>query len=727
MPGGRQTLVGIAIVLGPLVAGPARAAAALVQEPTPPVQIAPVGTARVQVAVVVLDRQGRPVTYLKPEDFLILEDGKSQIVTDFVGPVSGPEAEPAVEATLLAPRRPAAPAESAGRHIVLAVDELHLAQDSLLAAKEALKHFVATQVSDDDEVAVISTGGTTGLAQPFTRNRFTLRRAIEAVGYQGYPGSAGRADMTEFQAESIERGDPEALALATTELTLKDMLSVPATAGTIVNPRYGPESKSQARSILSQALAASGRSVRAIDRMLRNLAGIPGRKLAVLVSDGFLLGTGTGPEAIDLRRIFDASARAGVAVYCVDSRGLVAGVSGGDASSPGQATMVMKPGVREGYDRMGTMVMRESLGSIAAGTGGLFVHGGNDLAAGLDRILRDSDASYLLGYEPTVTERNGRFRNIEVKLPGRAGLTVRARKGYFGPDDRLDRGTRGDRAEATQQTRRIEELRNALMSLVPLPDMPIRVSADFAYDAREGTELVLRAQVELGALRFEREGDHDKADVEILGVVYDERGDVVGEFKPEHTRLDLDPAAAELARRQGLSYKRSAALKPGAYQVRVAARESTFSQLGSAAAWVELPELKGSSLKLSSLFLLAGAPPPKGAAADAPPPDLRDVQVLHRVGLGESLYYQIDAYTPARDAAGATDVVLQSQVWSGSDLQGASPLQPVAFEAKGTEVARMSGSIALEGLAPGPYELRVLVVDRKAGRNAVRRSEFTIE
>src|SRR5262249_26170789 len=156
--GERHALVGAAIVLGALAAAPLASADATPQEPAP-VQIAPVGTSRVQVAVVVLDHAGRPVTYLRPEDFLVLEDGKSQIVTDFIGPASGPEAEPAQEAAPVpAPRRRAPVADAPGRHIVLAVDDLHLAQDSLLAAKAALKQFVGTQISDDDDVAVVSTG-----------------------------------------------------------------------------------------------------------------------------------------------------------------------------------------------------------------------------------------------------------------------------------------------------------------------------------------------------------------------------------------------------------------------------------------------------------------------------------------------------------------------------------------------------------------------------------------
>jgi VWFA-related protein len=721
------------VALAPTALPCARASA---QEPPAPVTILPVGTERVQVAAVVTDRQGRPVTDLKPEDFLLLEDGKPQIITHFVGAVSSPtvRSEPGSPPEAPRPAAPSAAVPPPGRHILLAIDDLHLAQQSLIQAKEALRRFVAEQMAEDDEVAVVTTSSAAGLVQPFTRNTWALRRVIDHVGYEGFPGSAGRTSMTEFQAESIARGDPEALGLAMTELTEQEMLTAPSAAGAVVNPRHRPEAESQARSVLAQALSASSRTVGTLDRMLRGLAGVPGRKVAVLVSDGFLLGTGTGPEAIDLRRIFDASARSGVAVYCLDSRGLVAGIAGGDASAAAQATMTSKPGVRESYDRLADLALRTGLGTLAAGTGGVFVHGTNDLAGGLDRILRDADASYLLGYEPTATGRDGRFRNIEVKLPGRSGLTVRARKGYFAPDDRLDRNApRG--SAAAQTTRRLEEIRGALASLVPLRDLPVRISADFLDAAPRGTQLVLSAHVDLSGIRFERASERDRADIEVLGVVYDEKGDVVGEFEPEHERLDLDPASSEQARKQGLRFRRSAALPPAVYQVRVVAREATYAQLGTAYEWVEIPQLRGGPLKLSSLFLFSGPPAVETDGASAPagndpssaPAGLREVQALRRFDRAESLYYEVYAYGPSRDATGATDVVLQSQVWSGGELQGVSPLQPVSFPSQPGEPATLSGSIALHDLAPGSYELRILVVDRKGNTSSLRRSGFSVE
>ena len=137
-----------------------------------------------------------------------------------------------------------------------------------------------------------------------------------------------------------------------------------------------------------------------LETVVRGLGPVSGRKLLVLVSDGFLVGLGSkDPRTFDMRRVFDASARAGVAVYCLDSLGLQAEPVGGDASKSTQPDP-SSPAGREAYKRAGEVAMRDSMSALAEGTGGFLVHGSNDLSLGLGQILRDSDARYLLAYSP---------------------------------------------------------------------------------------------------------------------------------------------------------------------------------------------------------------------------------------------------------------------------------------------------------------------------------------
>jgi hypothetical protein len=71
-------------------------------------------------------------------------------------------------------------------------------------------------------------------------------------------------------------------------------------------------------------------------------------------------------------------------------------------------------------------------------------------------------------------------------------------------------------------------------------------------------------------------------------------------------------------------------------------------------------------------------------------------------------------------------VVLQARIWGGGKVIAAKPT-PVAFEKKDGAPLPETNSLPLEGRSTGPYELRVVVVDRKAGLQATRKVDFTIE
>jgi len=78
---------------------------------------------------------------------------------------------------------------------------------------------------------------------------------------------------------------------------------------------------------------------------------------------------------------------------------------------------------------------------LAAKTGGLDV---DRAASGRDffKYLEEELAgSYLLGFEPLATERDGRLHRIEIRIPGRSKLTIHARKEFVvGPNTGVPTG-----------------------------------------------------------------------------------------------------------------------------------------------------------------------------------------------------------------------------------------------------------------------------------------------
>ncbi|HET8646122.1 MAG TPA: hypothetical protein VFO85_11570 [Vicinamibacteria bacterium] len=348
-----------------------------------------------------------------------------------------------------------------------------------------------------------------------------------------------------------------------------------------------------------------------------------------------------------------------------------------------------------------------------------------------------------MAYEPTNTRRDGRFRSIEVKLPRRPGLTLRTRKGYLAPDSGRRVAASGTPAVPAPPAaapapapapRGLDAAEaRALLEAPPAPSagpLPVLMTADWFDMPPGGPRAVIRAHVDLAALARRPREARGPVTLEIVGGLYDAEGKAVG--VPFGKRADLDLRADQVERlaRSGLQYQELLPLRPGRYQVKLVALERGGGAVGSAAQWLEVPDLGAGSLAVSSLFLSASAAP-GGAAAPAGTSTeeeaLRDAHTLRRFRTDQSLYFQLYVYNPTRDASGSADVVLQAQVRAGGKLVAASKPQPAALQAKdGVPVPETNG-IPLQGLAPGTYELRVVVVDRKARVNASRAVDFTVQ
>jgi hypothetical protein len=55
----------------------------------------------------------------------------------------------------------------------------------------------------------------------------------------------------------------------------------------------------------------------------------------------------------------------------------------------------------------------------------------NELKERLAGIARELRSQYLIAYEPTNGNYDGKFRQVEVKLPNHKDLRIRTKKGYM--------------------------------------------------------------------------------------------------------------------------------------------------------------------------------------------------------------------------------------------------------------------------------------------------------
>ena len=733
-------------------------------------------TELVQVEVTVTDKQGKVIRELKREDFELKEDGKPQNVSYFsLGTATRPArwlgTEPKARAKdKSSPAIPtSAPEILAGRYIVLAIDDIHLSAVSLIQARKSLVKFIDQQMGSGDQVAVVTTSGQVGMFQQFTDDRDVLKRAINRLSVQErtVTNNFDVPRITSYQAEMIDKGDHDALEMAVQEILKQQPMSNPPASGSASGggragagaapsaamnerERAMETARSLARMIVTQNAHYTNATLDTLQIIIRNLSTLPGRKIMTLVSDGFHLGGNSASKLTDIRRVIDTATRAGVVIYALDARGLYTSPIF-DASQPGfndQET----PGVRERVENAGMEALRNGPFALANDTGGFMVMNTNDLNLGLQKVLEDTEVYYLLAFEPNESYRDGRFRKLEVRVKNHPEYKVRSSKGYFAPDDKAEvraaekeqkekiqieteRAKDPEKAAKKESSVRSARAREALSSLFPLRGIPVQMAASFVDTGTgQGYALIL-GHLDVAGLRFEQANGMHTATVEVVGTVFDENGKLVDGFS-QRLNIQLKQSSYEQLLKSGLVFSRRVALKPGLYQVRLAALREGNKQTGSAFDWVEVSDINKKQLVLSSVFLtteketdyLMAQMKPKGSEEKqetAPIP----TQVARRFKLGTAFDFSLFAYNAKADKQGATDLVVQSQLFSGSKVIYASPLskiEPIP-EAKGANYLPYAARLLLDKFAPGNYELRLLVIDRVAKTSAKRSLNFVVE
>ena len=685
----------------------------------------------VELDVVVTDGKDRPVTDLGPEGFEVLEDGRPRPITHFApGFVARPGgAAPAAGQA----RRPAAFPDEAGprvRHLVLAVDDYHLEPEDLSSVRAALLRFIDGQLAAGDQAMVVATSGSLGALQQFTTDRDVLRRAVSRLRVQNrsFRSPVDVPRMTDYQAELIEAGDQEALDLAAKEIMVAALPGRPEStqrkqAQTLAEGR----ARALARQIVSMTNRVTSLTLSSLERLVRGLLPLRGRKVVALFSSGFFLGPERQSSRRDLQVIADAAARSGVVLYTIDARGLVATPAIGDARVGGSYDITSNPGARERIEMRALEAARDGLNALALDTGGLPFFNRNDLEGSLKRVLEDSATYYRLGFEPQSSPGDDRFHKLEVRIRGRSGLRVRAASGYFA---RGSASAAGSKPAAGTEEEASRLLRTALDSSYPLRALPVDLTADFV-GTNAGDVVVATACLDASRLPFEPAGEgHESAAFDLVGVVVDEEGQAVSQFS-DRVELSLTAESKARAFRNGLTYRKTLAVPPGLLQARVAVRADRSGLLGSASQWVEVPDRARPGLSLSSILLLdegedaAAAPPAARGTLSFDRPRLPEV--ARRFPRGAHLDYLLVVYD--RGTPGATspvDVVVERQLLSGSTILTRSVPSPVLAEGPpGWPV--VSGRLRLDALVPGDYELRLVVSDRVTSATATRSLRLTVE
>jgi VWFA-related protein len=709
---------------------------ALGQQPTPspspePDEVLRINTELVQTDLMVFDKSGRFVDDLKPEQLELRVDGKPQPIVFFDRVTAGSASE---EAQLAAARGVARPADDKikasvgvldrGRIVVFFVDDLHLIPDSLRRTKKTLLHFINDEMGQNDQVAIASTSGSIGFLQQLTDNKTVLRAAVERLSLQPQQMPDGqRPPMSEHLAQEIMvRYNREVLDFFIEGL-IKD--------GFPPGPLLEDMVKSRARGILDQANAFTRNTFIALENLARTIAPLPGRKLVFFLSDGFLLNNNETVTNERLLNITNVAARNGVVIYTMDARGLVVDPSS-DASQPATADHTGRIQTAAFGE---ITAMQTGLRTLADNTGGRALLNSNSLDAGITKTLQETATYYVISWRPESEEqKSDKLRRIEVKIKGRPELNVQVKRGFLSSAKKPATKTApAADAKNSKPKTPVDEIRSAITAFSPTSELPTSLSLDYIDSPQnDGAMLTIAMQLPAEALAFDPAEGKFKAQVDVAGYVYNDKGQTGASFQE---RLTANADSMEIAHQRGraLYYASNVRLAPGLYQVRVAARDARSGRIGTAMQWVEIPDLKTKRLTLSSLMvgeMTADSLAAQTAESKSGAISQAQLNVARRFARTSRLRFVTFIYNATRGASGTTppDVAIQVQVLRDNQPVLTTALRKVSTEGL-TDLARLpyAAEIPLANMSAGRYVLQVLAIDRAAKTSATQRLRFDIE
>ena len=509
------------------------------------------GIAVVPVDVRVLDRDGKPITDLKQDDFTLFEDGVPQSILQFASQALTPQ-EPVADVRP-AMRRNTPPAASAAasappKHrtflIVLGRGRLQHPAKGV----DAMIRFVRERLLPQDQVAVLAYNRATD---------FTTSHESVALVLERFKAGHESIESKLFHRQAGLTGLYGDKAFAPKIQTLiDDIFSAPGAPefrtvppGRVTDSgRIADDSRQRADAMLQGDLADSG--ARGDDGMslddfigtnaqtttdlenlytgIEYLRYIEGEKRLLFVTErGLFLprqedDMSLGAIANDARVVLD-TIRTG-------------GVGGGPPPSRNNPAPLPGPNWAE---RFAAMSLR-TLSEVTGGHSSLYAYA--DKAA--QKIDESSRFTYLLGYSSTNGDLNGRYRRITVKV-NRPGAIVHYRQGYYGRAQLVP----FDRREFLTYSRVLA----AAMYPNQIYDIRLGLKTRLVKGESDRSDLVAEIKIDLKRVKFTEKDGWQTAQLDLSIYTTNADGRGVGEMYRKFN-LALSPEEYQKALKDGVSY-----------------------------------------------------------------------------------------------------------------------------------------------------------------------------
>jgi VWFA-related protein len=511
-----------------------------------------VSVVNVEVFVTTLD--GAPVFGLRPEDFILLEDGAPVEITNFYAAQRADRLlESVATGTLPEPLADRTRPVDQAMNLVVYVDHFNLTANHRLPVLAALRGFLEDRLHQGDRVMLVGHDNAVRVVQPFTTDTARLAEGLDRLARVAAGGQSREA-----QLQQRVRAMHDAAAVGDLRTAYQHV------RGQVQLERHELRS-----------------SVQAVGQVVRSLAGMPGHKAMLYVSDGLPKRPGEelyllfselfAPGALraeaefgaqmdpliemmneDESHLFNAITRDAnahqVTIYTLDARGATPGSS----VSAARADLSAGGAGRIAFDQARALNLQEPLIELAESTGGLAILNAGGVERSLTRLGHDLDGFYSLGFQ-AAHGGDGKYHKIEVRLD-RPGFRVRHRSGYI---DKPESERTADRTLAAL--------------LFDLEKNPLDVRLAFGApqgEAREHRVVPLLVRIPLRGVTLLPSGGTQEGRLRIFIIVRDERG-AVSELHEFPYPVSLPQQDLERALEQDVGFTTQLKLRMGVATVAV--------------------------------------------------------------------------------------------------------------------------------------------------------------
>jgi VWFA-related protein len=619
------------------------------------------GVQLVRIDVSVLDDKRQPVRGLQASDFMVLEDGQPRPIRSFQAVDVASATPPATAAKALVPAHEVATNQlgrDTSRLIFILMDRSIPPERPMLVARQ-IADAAVDGMAPGDLAAIVTTG--LGVPQNLTSDRARLHKTIATTDWsQGL--SAALKDT--YSVSVMDMGDALGDTRCMCGLCVMDTIA----------------------------------------RIANDVRDVPRRKVLLFIGSNIIVQAGQRAPSLDVgcdkrvrdsrERLFDALGASGLTVHSIDPNGLA---SVGPAA---RATVANGLNDRDGRVLPGQLMQERNEFMEAQGnlsvlpdlTGGRTILNNNEPFRIVPDVLRESDAYYLLAFEPT--ESAGEVRHtIDVKV---------ARKGVAVHTTRLILSSAPTAAATTAAPAPDSPLKRALTDVLPNQSVPLGMSVATFAGPDAGHAYV---GVTLDASAFAAKPGSMPLEIAVLAS--DERGRTAGGTRQTGTvEVPRGAAATGGAAAGVVELQTYLTLPPGEYELRAAVMNGDTRAASSVFTHITVPSFKDTRLDLSDAVV--GTRENAGSLPDGAPA-IPIVPTTTRVfNAGTPAWAFLRVYRAGTDAEPHVSVDATVLDIDGKPVRHQS-LQSAAFTGRTADVRV---GLPLKDLGPGRYVLRI---DAKQG------------